>query len=359
MLSPALLLLSVPHAPSAPPQLVPFARMYALGEVGDHDGDGVSDLAFAGERAEKPRPPLSVRILSGATFKHLAEFETGAEQPCKMVLHAAWVRKVGDLDGDGLEELATNAERGIVLDGATGSPVFDFGDGTIVWGLLDDGRGFDRPSLAVLTGASSGCGLDWSCARSRLERREPRQLERTRRVWGATRHPLHLERPGSCSASAIVLDCEHGCVHRESVDVGLDPDGNVVMRTELALYSAERVAPRWRVGWPFEHGDSEHGGCGPFRVAVPGDLDGDGFDDVAVAVAEWWGAGRVMLLSGNRGLVLWERGGFPEALNPNVELVRDRDGDGHADLLVTICDGSREAQILSSKSGAVLARFRP
>jgi hypothetical protein len=142
-----------------------------------------------------------------------------------------------------------------------------------------------------------------------------------------------------------------------------DRESAVVELRELG--SAE---PAWTRKLGVRLADDEWGGFQSFRVASPGDIDGDGRDDIALAVPSHElldGASFCGVLSRADGSVLWRtesaRGSSPttavaiEGLNYGIDRLPDRDGDGVPDLLVSHCDPGRLV-VLSGRTGAVLKR---
>lgn len=78
------------------------------------------------------------------------------------------------------------------------------------------------------------------------------------------------------------------------------------------------------------------------KVSGPGDVDGDGVDDIAVGVPQTSnsGKGSVYLISGKSGVLLWSAQGsnFQAHLGESIAGLEDRTGDGLPDLLVASPD---------------------
>lgn len=86
-----------------------YAEGASLAFTSDHDGDGVRDLAVGTNETFMDADRGGVRVLSGRTGKGLKSYQTSiASQPGPPngMVGGADVAALGDLDGDGLEELA-------------------------------------------------------------------------------------------------------------------------------------------------------------------------------------------------------------------------------------------------------------
>lgn len=102
-------------------------------------------------------------------------------------------------------------------------------------------------------------------------------------------------------------------------------------------------------------------------VAGAGDIDGDGYDDVIVGSERIFNVsedGRVFLLSGRTGGVLWQREGEPGSnLGSAVGSLGDVNRDGVPDVIVGAQSagpsGGGEAYILDGASGGLLRTLQP
>jgi hypothetical protein len=96
----------------------------SLALTSDHDGDGVRDLVVGSNETFLDADRGGVAILSGRTGKGLKRFAVSVDSdpaPPGGGEGGADVAPIGDLDGDGLEELAVwepVAQRLLVLSGS-------------------------------------------------------------------------------------------------------------------------------------------------------------------------------------------------------------------------------------------------
>jgi hypothetical protein len=93
-------------------------------------------------------------------------------------------------------------------------------------------------------------------------------------------------------------------------------------------------------------------------VAIVGDVDGDGFADFAVGEpgddTAGAGAGRVEMISGASGAVLWTKHGFPGShFGHALARVGDNDGDGLPELLIGAPDEFAESGGSAGAGGGV------
>ena len=261
----------------------------AVASAGDVDGDGVDDLVVGTAKATK-----AVRILSGQDGSELAAFDEWIWTDL-----GASVAGVGDLDGDGVPDVAAgapNASMGapasggaVVFSGRTGVPLLELGGSK----LTQLGR-----ALAAVGDVNKDGTVDLALGN-----------------W-------EYEGVAQSSGIARVLS---------------GVDGSTLLEAE---------------------GEQANDGFG-YAVAGPGDLNGDGHADVAFgAPRASSGAGLVRVLSGKDGAVLWSAVGQTgdwqgQALAP----AGDFDGDGTPDLIVgapRAANKSGAVRVLSGKDGAVL-----
>lgn len=112
------------------------------------------------------------------------------------------------------------------------------------------------------------------------------------------------------------------------------------------------------------------GGVIPGRVAAMGDIDGDGWGDLALSTQGWFGAGgqesgRAWLLSGRTGETLREinstQMGFVDSLGVACAATDDATADGVRDLLLASITGPAQGRIelRSGATGAVVWTWIP
>ena len=130
------------------------------------------------------------------------------------------------------------------------------------------------------------------------------------------------------------------------------------------VYDALTTRPKFTLD-----ADASGGAFAAMFVAVPGDVDGDGLDDVYVS--DWQNGalgpqtGRVYVHSGKTGKNLFTFTGEAagDGLGSTQAIAGDVDGDGHADLIVgawqvsTTAVGAGKAYLRSGADGKVLASY--
>ena len=251
---------------------------WSVAAAGDVDADGYADVIVGGPFADSSSTDAGVaHVYSGKTGALLHAF-AGASANDQF----GWsVAGVGDVDGDGMTDLAVGApmEDGNGSD-AGAAHVFSGGSGAALWGVSGDG---------------AGDHLGWSVAAAG-------------------------DVDGDLSPDLVV-----GAPHADSaaVDAGLakvvaGSDGSIIHLVSGAA-SADHLG--WSVG----------GGC---------DLDGDGYADIITGSPMHDGggrdAGRAAIWSGATGQQLWVMHGSSSDghLGWDVALSSDVNGDGYADAVL-------------------------
>jgi hypothetical protein len=266
------------HLFTLPGQSVGERPGAALAELGDVDGDGVSDFAVGAPAAPlvdpdgRSQPAGMVRVYSGASGLLLQSFSAQVAYE----RYGAALAGVGDADGDGLADLAIGAP---LAAGARGRiELRSAASGALLWSLLGAEDGEQLGAALAAVGDLDGDGV----------------AELAVGATGASQ--------GGFLAGAVRL---------------------------LAGSSGVQL---WRLeGQPFEQlGSALAGGA---------DVDGDGIPDLAIGSPfgdeAAFNAGRVDLRRGSDGAwinsLLGQASG--ELFGYEVKLVTDASGDGRADVL--------------------------
>ncbi|HZM00948.1 MAG TPA: VCBS repeat-containing protein [Planctomycetota bacterium] len=323
--------------------------------AGDFDRDGQEDLAL-----------LSVKdlaVFSGDSGELLQQFELGLPT---FFFSSPVLACPGDLDGDGTVDFA-------VGDG------FQFNGTEQQVGRVELYSGADGSSLGGAIGAVSvenfGAALAATVDHDGDGVADLYVGVPGRMVNGVAAAGVVELRSG---ASFAVIDTLHGLIQTtgrfgSSLDTGGDLNGDGV--PELAVGSREEQpgqlnsgtlhvldgatgASLWTIGGTLDSSQT-HG-------AIVGDGDGDEVPDLLVAESQWpqsganFNRGRVRLVSGATGLMLWDEEGHlgqPSAgLGRRYGAAGDVNGDGYADVMASSTDlaNSATVHVFSGLDGATL-----
>ncbi|HZM00697.1 MAG TPA: integrin alpha [Planctomycetota bacterium] len=302
---------------------------FAVAGGQDLNGDGVPDLVVGVPKADAIAPLRTdagrIELRSGVDGSVLHALE-GAKAFDKLGFAVAFV---GDLDGDGIadvaagapfhDEIASNAGQVFLISGATGAVLFDIlgqaaGDrlGSALAGAGDiDGDG----ALDIVVGAPGVTGPSSE----------------------AGRVTVHSGLDGS-----LLLAFEHST---ETVSFGTAVAGGGDVNGD-GVPDVVGAAPIYN-GDVYVHSGADGSLLHLFTGSLPddllgssvsfaGDVDGDGADDLIIGAAqEWIGErGYVQVRSGKTGAVLFVMpGDEPFAhFGSTVALIGDVDGDGRPDI---------------------------
>lgn len=289
--------------------------------AGDVDGDGVEDVITSAPFASTEAGANAgfVYVFSGRTGARLHRFAGAAGERLGISVAA-----LGDLDEDGHDDVAAGTQ------GGECARVWSGADGAVLW----EARGEEPGAQFGREVTSAG---DWNedgtpdlllsiplhdAGRGALEVRSGRD--------GALLFRRAGESPGENFASALATGGRDG---RRLLVVGAMHAGPG-QRGRVIVFDAPSGEERFR-----RDASAEGVNFGRFFCSVPGDLDGDGHDDVyAVDFESHAGganSGEAVLLSGRDGALLHRFVGQPgDGLGIGDAVAGDADGDGRPDLLI-------------------------
>jgi hypothetical protein len=325
----------------------------AVAVCGDVDGDLVPDYAVGAYLDDAGGNDAGrVFVYSGATGLELFAFpgDAAGDQLGFSVAGA------GDVDGDGRADVLAGANTGSyarVWSGASGAVLHTFvGDtdddefGAAVAGL-GDLDGDERADVAVGAPAADGVGGAGSADAGRV------------RVFSGATGAVLRELVGEIAGEGL---------GRALADAGrVDGDllHELVAGTSGGSYLARVYAGLDGAVLHTFFGDSNLDWFGT-SVAGPGDVDGDGADDVVVGAPQaFLGPGYVRVFSGATGAVIRQHSGqaFLDLFGWSVGAAGDVDHDGRRDVLVgaPFFDGgagfnSGRLRVFSGATGALLTQ---
>jgi hypothetical protein len=321
----------------------------AIATIGDIDGDGVEDL-LVGERFYSDASFTNAgraRVYSGRTGVLVRTHVGNADD--ENLGHA--VGRIGDLDGDhvpdylvGVPGLSNGMGAVYAYSGATGALFRTFSS----FGQLHR----DGSSLAEL-GDVDGDGLDDVAVGGQ----NPDHVD----VWSGTGSPLYgLYDPNPSAFGWSIARCG---------DIDKDGAPDFVIG---APYFGSGFFPPGRVfvksgktGLPIMWFDGGQGDLLGWSVASLGDINGDGFDDVAAgapfALSSGDRTGYVRVFSGKDHTVLRTTYGFAkDDLGESLASLGDINHDGVPDCIAGAgADASQRgaARIISGRDGAIVYSF--
>lgn len=161
-------------------------------------------------------------------------------------------------------------------------------------------------------------------------------------AWGAeSGFGLRLASPGDLDGDGL----------GDLVVCAPDADAGALRSGAVRAYSSADWSTLWTLeGWAVDQLLGR-------RIHEMGDADEDGIPDLAVT--SWYG--RVRMVSGADGSIIWEAGPhWGNRVGDEIEWVQDRDGDGMGDLLVFVDDRRHmPVEVWSGRTGAWLDDWDP
>ncbi len=305
---------------------------YTLAAAGDVNGDGTPDLATSAFIA-----PKQVFVFSGLDGSEVLRLPPPQTFPDTSFGHA--LVGVGDLDGDGRDDLA------IGDPSVDGTAPFQYRGAVYVYGL--DATGSPELKLQI-QGVADLQALGGSVAAlGDIDGDGIGDLAASSGIYpvpgGAYRHSFVLSgRPHGPTKQATVLltipNLAEASIVLGPTDVDGDGLGEVLWTTtgssatELRYYGTTPVRNVWRVRHPDP--DREVGTA----IDRIGDVNGDGVDDLAVSAASNRAGvtDRVLLVDGTDGSILriLDELAAGTGFGSDVAGLPDADGDGFGDVAV-------------------------
>lgn len=321
--------------------------------IGDVDGDGVADVVTsAPSHATGGKDAGRVYVYSTGSQKLLWHVDGKAGDEFGTGLEAA-----GDTNGDGIPDVIATApgrERAFIYSGR---------DGKLLRTLAPDraGEGFGAHSSGI--GDFNGDRCDDVVVGA------PKALTgkvATGRAYvfsgkdGTVLARLNGEHADDTFGSAVT-GRSRGGTRLLAIGAGA---GGTKHKGKVYIYRNTLNAPSFTL-----EADATGEALGAMFVSIPGDVDGDGSDDVFASdwknAAKGKSTGRVYVMSGATGRVLLTLTGDTagEGFGTSASVAGDVDGDGHADLLVGAWQHSSGAKaggrtsLYSGKDGHLIKRF--
>ena len=327
--------------------------------VGDLDGDGHPDLAFATYGPPGFKAISVARNRGNGTFESELYFDTG-EHP--------WSIAIGDVDGDGRPDLAVANNAGAsvsVLRNITSqvgaiafAPKVDYGVGQGPRAVaIEDLDGDGRADLAVANFASNTLSVLRNLGNGVFATKvdhgtggNPCSVA-IRDIDGDTHLDLVVANYGSPSPGSTVSVLRNlgNGTFAAKVDYPTGPNPNAVAVgdlnsdgwPDLAVTNSNISLGGDTISVLTNRGDGTFaakvdyaGGSGPAGVAI-GDIDGDSRPDLVVANSGQVGYGEaVSVLRNLGGATFTTRTEYPAGAGPSSVAMADLDGDGDLDLAV-------------------------
>ena len=342
----------------------------AVAGVADLDGDGVRDFAIS---SPSTLPLGTVSLHSGIDASVIRTIAMpGVASPIPGAAgYGESLAGVGDLNGDGVEDLAVGAPRYEFLSFPNGALHLVSGaDGSTIAVSVSPNDGSEFGFSAAGLGDVNGDGTpDVLVSAPRIFGQIPERTGVVFVVSGTTGSTIYSVAGDSANgrfghAVLGLADLDLDGIRDFAVGAPNNLTQGGTRAGSLTVHSGATGAELWRISGQT---DGEAFGTSLARID---DIDGDGVDEIAVGApgAPFGGAttGRVVIVSGQTSAIMRSivNGQFESDFGRTVAGVSDLDGDGAGDLLVgapLAGNGSLSggAFLYSGATGAELERFLP
>jgi hypothetical protein len=324
---------------------------WSVARAGDLDGDGVADIAVGAPQSSLAGTPFAgqAKIFSGSTGAVLFTFNGTASNTSFGVSVAA----AGDIDADGIPDVIVGATGGLGLGYAR---VLDGSNGGTLFSFTGTASGDYFGSAVAGLGDVNGDGLGDVAVGAVGSNQYAGAVKVFSGANGAVVHALNGPGPNHLFGAALVgpgdLDGDGFS------DLVVGAPGSFTLTPLPGMVQAFSGATGTVLYTITGAAANEHFGV---SLDVAGDLNGDAVPDLATGALGYTGPGYVRVSSGANGSLLLTISGTTtnDSFGRSLAGVGDVNSDGIPDLAVGVplSGNIGEARIYSGGSGALLFTF--